>query len=205
VGFVFKKGNNKEKIMNTEIQNDELFGDIYNPADLDPTLTKKGYAADAQAVGERIAQERQITTQDIGVLEAKMSRDYRVIDGVTEWINPPMKPGIEYRLTERFMGKPVYAGLFVASSASSSISLSNLETIVSYSGRMTYSYYDPYENQFLEGNVMPLPSGQYMLSISYKPYSKKLFLRMGSGPEHDDDNKTLAELAVIIKYTKTTD
>ena len=25
-----------------------------------------------------------------------------------EWVNPPMRPGVEYQTTERYMGKPVY-------------------------------------------------------------------------------------------------
>ena len=33
---------------------------------------------------------------------------YRMIDGVTEWVNPPMQLGVEYRTTERYQGKPVY-------------------------------------------------------------------------------------------------
>ena len=33
---------------------------------------------------------------------------YRMVDGVTEWVNPPMSLGIEYRTTERWNGKPVY-------------------------------------------------------------------------------------------------
>lgn len=33
------------------------------------------------------------------------------IDGETEWIKPPMELGIEYRTTERYMGKPVYTKL----------------------------------------------------------------------------------------------
>lgn len=33
---------------------------------------------------------------------------YRITNGATEWINPPMDPGVEYRTTERFEGKPVY-------------------------------------------------------------------------------------------------
>ena len=33
---------------------------------------------------------------------------YRMVDGVKEWINPPMASGVEYRTTERWMGKPVY-------------------------------------------------------------------------------------------------
>ena len=28
-----------------------------------------------------------------------------------EWVNPPMMVGVEYRTTERYMGKPVYAAL----------------------------------------------------------------------------------------------
>ena len=33
---------------------------------------------------------------------------YRTVDGVKEWLNPPMVSGVEYRTTERWMGKPVY-------------------------------------------------------------------------------------------------
>ena len=31
--------------------------------------------------------------------------------GEVEWVNPPMDPGVEYRTTERWNGKPVYAAL----------------------------------------------------------------------------------------------
>lgn len=34
--------------------------------------------------------------------------DYRVVDDVVEWFNPPMALDTEYRLTERWLGKPVY-------------------------------------------------------------------------------------------------
>lgn len=33
---------------------------------------------------------------------------YHEIDGVEEWINPPMKAGVEYRTIERFQNKPVF-------------------------------------------------------------------------------------------------
>lgn len=39
---------------------------------------------------------------------------YRTVDGVTEWINPPMAVGVEYRTTERYLGSPVYAKLIDA-------------------------------------------------------------------------------------------
>ena len=33
---------------------------------------------------------------------------YRMVDGVIEWVNPPMELGVEYRTTERYQGQPVY-------------------------------------------------------------------------------------------------
>lgn len=36
---------------------------------------------------------------------------YRTVDGVTEWINPPMVAGVEFRTVERYQGKPVYKKL----------------------------------------------------------------------------------------------
>ena len=37
---------------------------------------------------------------------------YRTVNNVTEWINPPMVLGTEYRTTERWNGKVVYVKLF---------------------------------------------------------------------------------------------
>ena len=36
---------------------------------------------------------------------------YRTVDGVTEWINPPMAVGVEYRTTERYNNSPVYTAI----------------------------------------------------------------------------------------------
>lgn len=33
---------------------------------------------------------------------------YRTINGVTEWINPPMQQGVEYRTTKRYKGAAIY-------------------------------------------------------------------------------------------------
>ena len=52
--------------------------------------------------------------KNLGVAPAIESEDfagcyYRIIDGETEWINPPMNFGVEYRTTERFNhNEPVY-------------------------------------------------------------------------------------------------
>lgn len=36
---------------------------------------------------------------------------YRIVDDAIEWLNPPMEIGVEYRTTERYNGKAVYAML----------------------------------------------------------------------------------------------
>lgn len=36
---------------------------------------------------------------------------YRTVNGVQEWLNPPMELGVEYKTTERYLGKPVYVKL----------------------------------------------------------------------------------------------
>lgn len=38
---------------------------------------------------------------------------YRTVGGETEWLNPPMVAGVEYRTTERYNGLPVYAKLLI--------------------------------------------------------------------------------------------
>ena len=41
---------------------------------------------------------------------------YRNVDGETDWLNPPMEPGVEYRTTERQSGNPVYVQVFTVDS-----------------------------------------------------------------------------------------
>lgn len=51
--------------------------------------------------------------ESIGALPATLNTAwgcyYNTVSGETEWINPPMSVGTEYRTTERFNGKVVYA------------------------------------------------------------------------------------------------
>lgn len=60
----------------------------------------------------------------------------KMVDGAFkpwEWVNPPMKLGVEYRTTERYLGKPVYVKLVdcgaLPNSASKSISISDDTTV----------------------------------------------------------------------------
>lgn len=56
------------------------------------------------------------TASDVGAVPAIESTDhpgcyYRMVGGNTEWINPPVGIGVEYRTTERWNGKAVYTQL----------------------------------------------------------------------------------------------
>lgn len=55
-----------------------------------------------------------VTAKQAGAAPAVESTDYpgcyyRTVNGVVEWINPPMVEGVEYRTTERCDRNPVYA------------------------------------------------------------------------------------------------
>lgn len=68
---------------------------------------------------------------------------YRVVHGVTEWINPPNEYGVEYKLTERWKGRPVFQEkIFVPSLPSNShayIEINNyFEEAISISGHAFY-------------------------------------------------------------------
>ena len=57
------------------------------------------------------------TAKDVGAAPFVESADfpgcfYRMVDGVQEWLNPPLMDGVEYRTTERVRGNVVYARRF---------------------------------------------------------------------------------------------
>lgn len=59
---------------------------------------------------------------------------YRMVNGIKEWINPPMVPGVEYRTTERYNGNVVYTQTidcgYLPKNTYKSVYLSNKNTIV---------------------------------------------------------------------------
>lgn len=69
----------------------------------DESLSVAGKAADAAATGAALSEKLP------GIESASFPGCfYRTVNGVTEWFNPPMVAGVEYRTTERWNGKPVY-------------------------------------------------------------------------------------------------
>lgn len=55
---------------------------------------------------------RHVNADEIGAIKADSTYTscyFRTVDGVVEWLNPPMILDVEYRTVERWEGKPVYA------------------------------------------------------------------------------------------------
>ena len=112
-----------------------------------------------------------------------------------EWLNPPMQLGVEYRTTERYLGKPVYAKVVDMGTLPNAALLevnhgiSNLGYIVLLNGTMRYG-----ENNF----YIPHSSG----SPAYEDFC-------GIGPSTvwvvTTKDRTNYSAKILIKYTKTTD
>lgn len=81
---------------------------------------------------------------------------YRMVDGVQEWINPPLVPGVEYRTAERFALYPVYVKYFNTGSLTNGgtfdYTSENVEPVRSIARMGTYLL-PSYENGVLQGGV----------------------------------------------------
>lgn len=146
-----------------------------------------------------------ITTQlaflDVGGFTASQICVRKQMDGVWgewEWVNPPMELGVEYRTTERYLGKPVYAkavsGGAITPDSKKAISMSTVgESIVDTCVAAKLS----------NGTEIRLPytdssggtSGEVFSSVQSGIVSVAFTLH----------GINATESTVIAKYTKTTD
>ena len=118
--------------------------------------------------------------------------------GPIEWINPPMDLGVEYRTTERYLGKPVYTQVFQAFESLAkggsvySASISNVDKVISCTGE-TYGWNLPSDVIGGEtiGNYIHL--GTQKLSTSVQVFAIT------------DRDSWPAAVYVTLRYTKTTD
>ena len=128
---------------------------------------------------------------------------YRMIDGVTEWVNPPMMIGIEYRTTERYKGKPVYikavdtGALPNATFKSVAASFPNANAIVDYGGE---AYQDV-------DHFIPLPCLKYGSDSYNNEKGVQVTLSNGSSITIATmtDFSSFTSSSVWVKYTKSTD
>lgn len=130
---------------------------------------------------------------NMGQLDKRLVEDanypgcyYRVVNGVKEWLNPPMTIGGEYRTTERYNGKPVYAKavqLDLSTAGSKYVYISTeMTSLVS-----------------LEGHVKYNDSGMFMPIINY-PDGHFIINEYGNLITNDITAEAVAY--AILKYTK---
>lgn len=126
-----------------------------------------------------------------------------------EYLNPPMQLGVEYRTTERYLGKPVYVRLVSCGSAPSN-SLKKIDTGLDYTvidrrltptGNMYASSNDnfsiPCESTNVAGENLNIVHGTYKDSGNVR--HDAIFIYTTS------TTLTGYTVYVVLKYTKTTD
>lgn len=120
---------------------------------------------------------------------------YRKLSGGgVEWFNPPMLLGVEYRTTERCMGKPVYVKLVNFGAIPTSGTTKSVEHGISNVGFVIH--------------VFGTTSAGF--SIPYGSNTDRIY--MGANTTHINIENAVSSFDasaysayVIIKYTKTTD
>lgn len=112
-----------------------------------------------------------------------------------EWVNPPMQLGVEYRTTERFLGKPVYAQLVNMGAAPSPgtskfINISNA-IYISLEGTLDYGSYR---------QVLPFFMADGTLESRITNSGDAIVAQFRGTTDYSSQN-----LHVLAKYIKSTD
>lgn len=116
-----------------------------------------------------------------------------------EWPNPPMQLGVEYRTTERYLGKPIYCkvvdcgNLPNAGRKTVSIGVSGLEKVIDVSGCAI----DASNNDFYSIPVTDFNSSVHNVGL-YATGSQTIVMTTQS-------DRSMYNAYVKVRYTKTTD
>lgn len=128
---------------------------------------------------------------------------YRMVNDVQEWLNPPMEMNVEYRTTERYLGKPVYVQMFdygavptTITSTSKTIVAENCDQVLMYN----MNYHAP--TGYGENNGRPLVTSGTIAAYDWITNNSdgSLILSIRAVKESLSYNAR-----AFVKYTKTTD
>ena len=120
-----------------------------------------------------------------------------------EWVNPPMQLGIEYRTTERYMGKPVYVKT-VDTGALPNATYKEISASFPNANRILSVYGSAYQDA---DHVIPLPCLKYGKSA----YGTDNAVQVTVNNTTSITISTLLDMSgfttssVCVKYTKSTD
>ncbi len=120
---------------------------------------------------------------------------YRTDSGVVEWVNPPMQINVEYRTTERYLGKPVYVklvdcGLSANGLKTISVGAENLQLIIDVTGTLN--------------NIATLPSISSFTEMGNK-WNAWISAALGEVKIWCGSSEANKQCYACVKYTKTTD
>ena len=117
-----------------------------------------------------------------------------------EWVNPPMLLGVEYRTTERYLGKPVYVKAFNVSSLPNNSSLSvNIGTNSDGSADETIRAIAGYG---VTSNGSSIPAWAWSRDPTKKIYLQLYLWIVYLDTTFDASGESAT---IVVKYTKTTD
>ena len=119
---------------------------------------------------------------------------YRTVDGVAEWFNPPTFLGVEYRTTERYLGKPVYV-----KTVDFGAMPDNTLKVVTFGDNTTRPV-----------SAHGIMAGEYVIpgctgSSNYPSQEMQVFTAPGQVGITAHINRSGYTAVVIVKYWKTTD
>lgn len=181
----------------------------YSGEEIDAGITAAGKAVRYDLAQSLTTAQQAQARGNIAAMQGISSPDYPgcyyVLNGSkVEWINPPLAAGVEYRTTERFLGKPVYVQMvnFGANTSGANLYVGeNVAQIVRHS------------EYFLGRNPAPAYNGEpwpntmtcvFQAEVAINPASSKLsaklFCYTGSGYSGADTAVT-----ALVAYTKSTD
>ena len=126
-------------------------------------------------------------------------RKYTNEDGFTpwEWLNPPMKPGVEYRTTERRNGLPVYTQFKnlgkIVNGAYGDISVTNLDSVVGYE-----AFWVNRPLPIIKNSSLTDAETQYLNVYVLNANTIRVYYYGGTSVSGNGD------VYVLVKYTKST-
>ena len=124
-------------------------------------------------------------------------------DNPWEWVDPPMALGVEYRTTERYMGKPVYAKLLNLGSMPSSGSYKEVQ--IPYDGDTNYIKYARICENHITYWGLTMPVYNSALDLQYAIATNSSGLISLNAKTGATDLSQTGEVIALVKYTKTTD
>ena len=122
---------------------------------------------------------------------------YRTVDGVTEWFNPPMILGVEYRTTERRNDAPVYWKYVnlgkLTNGSFGEISVDSLDVVVGYEAMFVNRPLPIIKNSSLTD-----AGTQYVNIFAHSGTIIRVYYYGGANLSGNGD------VYVLVKYTKNT-